>query len=114
MQASSGLPLLGTYSVARRAGGEARSRAPSMVSLLILPLVSSVILDTAGVLDFCRQLRIPSKDEGIVALNLWGTQQYILAEVARGLECGIHDFCLLKGGRQIGGSTVVDALAIYW
>lgn len=69
----------------------------------------------ADVRRFFRQLTIPSRDEGPIRLTaLYGTQEYLLEEIARGWEDGIHDFVTLKGGRQIGGTTIADGLDLYW
>lgn len=73
-----------------------------------------MILDVEGFTEFCEQLQIPSRDLGMVPFRFFGTQRHWLAEVARGLEAGVHDFVTLKGGRQIGGSTIADAMAIWW
>jgi len=71
-------------------------------------------LDLTAFEEFCGRLLIPSRDAGLIPLTLWGTQRYWLQEVAAGLEAGVHDFVTLKGGRQIGGSTVADAMALWW
>ncbi len=70
-------------------------------------------LDTAAFADFCGRLTLPSKDEGVVPLTLLGTQQYFLREVAAGLERGVHEFVCCKG-RQLGISTIHDALDLWW
>src|SRR3990167_7281459 len=60
-------------------------------------------------LDFCAQATIPSRDGGMMRFGGWfGTQRHIHFEIQAGLACGIHDFVILKGGRQIGGSTYLD------
>jgi len=64
---------------------------------------------------FCRQLRIESKELGMITLGdqLLGTQTYIMDEVARGLKDDIHFFVVLKG-RQLGITTISLALDLYW
>jgi hypothetical protein len=64
---------------------------------------------------FCRQLRIESKEMGMITLGdqLLGTQTYIMDEVARGLKDDIHFFVVLKG-RQLGITTISLALDLYW
>lgn len=65
--------------------------------------------------DFCARLKIPSRDLGMTAMTpLFGTQERLLAEMQRGIEEGVRSFVVLKGGRQIGGTTVFDALSLYW
>lgn len=43
----------------------------------------------------------------------YGPQRWFMANVAKGLEEGIHDFTVLKC-RQLGLSTIVLALDLYW
>ena len=64
---------------------------------------------------FCRQLRIESKELGMITLGdqLLGTQTYVMDEVARGLQDDIHFFVVLKG-RQLGITTISLALDLYW
>jgi len=62
---------------------------------------------------FCMELKIDSKEQGIVPLALNGCQKYFIAEVAEGLERGIRHFVILKG-RQLGITTVSIALDLYW
>jgi len=71
-------------------------------------------LDVPQYERFAESLQIPSRDEGLVPLRLWGTQRRAVREIARGLEEDVHDFVILKGGRQIGGTTTVDTLTLYW
>jgi hypothetical protein len=71
-------------------------------------------LDVAGFEEFGRQLTIPSKDSGLVRLEPWGTQRHLIREIDAGLEQDVHDFVVLKGGRQIGGTTTCDALSLWW
>lgn len=70
-------------------------------------------------LEDCRrvfaQMTIPSRERGRIKMEtLYGTAEYLLAEMAAGLEQGVHDFVVLKGGRQIAGSTTADGLALFW
>ena len=63
---------------------------------------------------FCSQLRIESKEHGLVRMDkLLGSQTYVMDEIAAGLEEGIHFFVILKG-RQMGISTISLALDLYW
>lgn len=65
--------------------------------------------------QFCRNLRIESKEQGMVTLGnqLLGTQTYVMDEVAKGLSEDIHFFIVLKG-RQLGITTISLALDLYW
>jgi hypothetical protein len=63
---------------------------------------------------FCSQLSIETKELGLKRLDpLLGTQTYVMNEIARGLEEGIHFFVILKG-RQLGITTISLALDLYW
>ena len=63
---------------------------------------------------FCSQLRIESKEHGLVRMDkLLGSQTYVMDEIAKGLEEGTHFFVILKG-RQMGISTISLALDLYW
>jgi hypothetical protein len=69
--------------------------------------------DAARFEKFCGDLYIDSKELGRVALKFLGGQRYLIEEIAKGLSEGIHTFVVLKG-RQMGISTVLLALDMYW
>lgn len=71
--------------------------------------------DSAGFLRFCRELRVETKERGIIRLgeNMLGTQKYLIEEITRGLEQDQHYFVILKG-RQLGITTFSLALDLYW
>ncbi|MDE2020688.1 MAG: hypothetical protein KGJ13_10165, partial [Patescibacteria group bacterium] len=59
---------------------------------------------------FIRLLRIDSKEAPAIdargsPLNLWGSQQIFLEELAAGLDKGVRTFYVLKS-RQLGITTV--------
>ena len=64
---------------------------------------------------FCQQLKIESKEQGMITLGntLLGSQTYVMDEVAKGLDEGIHFFIVLKG-RQLGITTISLAMDLYW
>jgi hypothetical protein len=63
---------------------------------------------------FCHQLRIETKEKGLVRMDeLLGTQTYTMQEISKGLENDIHFFVVLKG-RQLGITTISLALDLYW
>lgn len=62
---------------------------------------------------FCGQLKIGSKELGLVPLKWIGSQRYVMNEIADGLKNDVHSFVVLKG-RQMGISTVTLALDLYW
>lgn len=65
--------------------------------------------------DFCRALKIDSKEQGIVSLgdNLYGGQLEYLKQIERGFGDGVHEFIVLKS-RQLGMTTLSAALDLYW
>lgn len=63
-------------------------------------------------LSFCRQLRIQSKDSGVVRFELLGSQLYVLEQICEGLKRGVTTFVILKG-RQQGISTLFLALDLF-
>lgn len=71
--------------------------------------------DVAEFRAFCNDLKIDTKEFGIVSLGeAWsGTQDYFIGEIAEGLARGIHNFVVLKG-RQVHITTVCLALDLYW
>lgn len=63
---------------------------------------------------FCDHIQVNTKELGTINLRRrFGTQRWVMHEIARGLEEGVHDFTNLKC-RQIGLSTIFLALDLYW
>jgi hypothetical protein len=63
---------------------------------------------------FCSQLQIETKEKGLMKMGApLGTQTYVMSEIAKGLEEGVHFFTILKG-RQLGITTISLALDLYW
>ena len=70
--------------------------------------------DKGQFLKFCSNLKIETKEQGLMRLDtLLGTQQYVIDEIIKGLEEDIHFFVILKG-RQLGITTISLALDLYW
>jgi hypothetical protein len=67
----------------------------------------------ARFLQFLKNLKVQSKDYGLVPFRLLGSQLYALDELERGLAEGITTFYFLKS-RQIGMSTFFLALDMFW
>jgi hypothetical protein len=62
---------------------------------------------------FCQNLKINSKELGIVTLTWWGTQTYFMQEVRKGIDRGVREFWTMKC-RQAGLTTIDQAIAAYW
>jgi hypothetical protein len=70
--------------------------------------------DLARFYKFCSNLRIETKEHGLQNLDtLLATQVYVMNQIAKGLEEGVHFFVTLKG-RQLGITTISLALDLYW
>lgn len=54
-----------------------------------------------------------TRDYGLTAIRLWGSQRYVLREIAQGLRDGYHTFVILKG-RQVGVSSLMLLLTLFW
>src|SRR6516162_8849747 len=52
-------------------------------------------------IGFIKELKVITKDYGLVRFQLLGTQQYVLDEICEGLARGITTFVILKA-RQLG------------
>jgi hypothetical protein len=62
---------------------------------------------------FLRQLKVQSKDYGLVPFRLLGSQRYLLDELCEALKLGITTIYILKN-RQAGISTFLLALDLFW
>lgn len=62
---------------------------------------------------FCDNLKILTKDFGLMQFKLLGSQQYILDEIIKGMNEGISTYVILKS-RQLGSSTFFMALDLFW
>lgn len=77
-------------------------------------MAEKVIFNLKQFYAFCSQLKIETKEQGLRKMdNLLGTQTYVMDEIAKGLDSGIHFFVILKG-RQLGITTISLALDLYW
>lgn len=78
-----------------------------------VPLPHVAPFPTERFLGFIKQLKIITKDFGLIQFSLLGTQQYVLDEICEGLSRGITTFIILKA-RQLGMSTAFIALDLFW
>ena len=62
---------------------------------------------------FCLRLKVPTKERGTIPLQWMGSQRYVMQKIEAGLKRDIHTFTILKG-RQMGISTIMLALDLYW
>jgi hypothetical protein len=78
-------------------------------------LLSSAVapFPRAKFLQFLKQLKVQSKDYGLVPFRLLGSQLYLLDELCRALEEGVTVIYVLKN-RQAGISTFLLALDLFW
>ncbi len=71
-------------------------------------------LDVDAFESYATNMLIPSRDRGLIPFRVWGPQQYLVRQMAAGLERDVHEFIVLKGARQVGGSTLMDAMTLWW
>ena len=64
-------------------------------------------------LTFLKQLKVQSKDYGLVPFKLLGGQRYLLDELCKAMDQGITVIYVLKN-RQAGISTFLLALDLFW
>lgn len=64
-------------------------------------------------LAFLRQVRIQTKDFGLVPIELLGTQSYVLDEIEEAVNRGITTIYVLKA-RQLGITVFFVLLDIFW
>ena len=64
-------------------------------------------------LSFLKQLKVQSKDYGLVPFKLLGSQRYLLDEIEKSLSAGVTVIYVLKN-RQAGISTFLLALDMFW
>jgi hypothetical protein len=64
-------------------------------------------------LGFISELKIITRDFGLIPFELLGTQRYVLDEIVTGLNEGVTTFVILKA-RQLGMSTFFLALDLFW
>lgn len=67
----------------------------------------------ARFLKFCEWVPIDAKEQGATRLILLESQRYVIEEIFVGLSLGLHDFVIVKA-RQLGASTVLWALDLFW
>lgn len=62
---------------------------------------------------FSRQVKIATKDAGVVRYEPFGTQRYLRSQLLEGIREGIHDYIVLKP-RQVGASTEMLVFDAFW
>src|SRR5262245_8115621 len=63
---------------------------------------------------FCARVKVSTKELGVIRLDrLMSSQVYMCEQLFQGLDEGVHDFLWLKS-RQLGASTILWALDLWW
>lgn len=62
---------------------------------------------------FCSQIRIPSKDKGLVRFAPLGTQKWLFDNIEKGVSEGVTTFYILKA-RQVGATTGCMLIDWFW
>lgn len=63
--------------------------------------------------QFCRAMKISSKEEGVVPFRLNRPQQIVMDRLFSALDRDVHNFLILKP-RQVGISTISLAIDLFW
>ena len=82
-------------------------------SLRDVPSAKVDAFPRARYLKFISQLKVQSRDYGLVPFRLLGSQSYTLDEVCKGLDEGVTTFFILKS-RQIGMTTFWLSVDLFW
>src|SRR5260221_6327038 len=78
---------------------------------IITPNQTSI--NPAAFLNLCSKIGIESKRYGTCPLVPIATQVYLIEEIVKGLNEGVHQFVVLKP-RQSGTTTIILAFLMYW
>jgi hypothetical protein len=75
--------------------------------------VKSEVIDRDTLIAFCLQMKIPTKDYGLIQFRPSPTQVYVLDQIISGIESGCHHFVILKC-RQARCTTICLTFVLYW
>lgn len=66
-----------------------------------------------GIYDLLNSVEIDTKELGRCRVDPWPSQRIVIDAVAKGLEEGVHEFCILKS-RQMAVTTVASVIELFW
>ena len=66
-----------------------------------------------GIYDLLTSVSIDTKEQGRCRVDPWPSQRLVIDAVARGLNEGVHEFCILKC-RQVAITTVCSIIELFW
>lgn len=66
-----------------------------------------------GIYDLLGSVEIDTKELGRCRVDPWPSQRMVIDAVAKGLQEGVHEFCILKS-RQMAITTVASVIELFW
>lgn len=66
-----------------------------------------------GIYDLLGSVEIDTKEMGRTRVEPWPSQRIVIDAVAKGLQEGVHEFCILKS-RQMAITTVCSVIELFW
>jgi hypothetical protein len=66
-----------------------------------------------GIYDLLSSVEIDTKELGRARVDPWPSQRIVIDAIAKGLQEGVHEFCILKS-RQMAITTVASVVELFW
>lgn len=66
-----------------------------------------------GLYHLLASVEVDTKEQGRTHIDPWPSQKLVIDAVARGLQEGVHEFCILKC-RQVAITTVASVIELFW
>ena len=66
-----------------------------------------------GIYDLLGSVEIDTKELGRARVDPWPSQRIVIDAIAKGLQEGVHEFCILKS-RQMAITTVASVVELFW
>lgn len=66
-----------------------------------------------GIYDLLQSVEIDTKELGRARVEPWLSQRLVIDAVSKGLQEGVHEFCILKC-RQVAITTVASVIELFW
>lgn len=66
-----------------------------------------------GIYDLLQSVEIDTKELGRSRVEPWLSQRLVIDAVSKGLQEGVHEFCILKC-RQVAITTVASVIELFW
>lgn len=66
-----------------------------------------------GIYDLLQSVEVDTKEYGRARIEPWLSQRMIVDTVSKGLNEGVHEFCILKC-RQVAATTTCSIIELFW